>query len=126
MTDYADLEIDLRHQGGDTYEIDLRFSEKEGLTVKRLHPNVSVQEPILITIKRKDIQEIAEKKDDFAYGKLLSSCLFSDSRVHEFFVQARSHIPLRLRLVLGPQKPPPGAKPDFPLACPHGLYQNLS
>jgi len=98
-TDYADLELSFRHDKGNTYAVEMRFSQPGSEADIRLGQSEKISVQF-------DLQALFDMAFDPAtYGKLLSVNLFSDKQLLAGFQQARASAgtaqkPLRVRLVI--------------------------
>lgn len=99
MTEYADLEISLRRSHGNTYAVEMRFSQPGSDADIRLGQGKA------ISVQFDQQALFATAYDPAAYGKLLSESFFADKEILAGFQQARasagtSGSPLRVRLLI--------------------------
>lgn len=99
MTEYADLEISLRRSQGNTYAVEMRFSQPGS------DADIRLGQGRTISVQLDQQALIATAFDPAAYGKLLSESLFADNEMLAGFQQARasagtSGSPLRMRLLI--------------------------
>ncbi len=99
--DYADLELNLRRSKGNTYAVEMRFSQPGSDADIRLGQSETISVQF-------DLQTLFDTAFDPAtYGRLLSEGLFADKQLLAGFQQARASAgtaqkPLRVRLVIDP------------------------
>ncbi len=106
MTAFADLEVSLHRRGTNRYAVELRYSQSDSdVDVRRAHGGEGGA-PVEIDFER--LRQLA--LDSAAYGRFLAECVFADPAARETFGQARASaqaqdLPLRLRLLVGPDAP---------------------
>jgi hypothetical protein len=103
MTDYADLEIELRRHPTSGYEVDLRYSQPNSDADIRLTRRVG--DAPSIEFDRERLRELLT--DPTAYGRLLGDTLLSDAEVRAAFEKAYAstqslNASLRVRLLIDP------------------------
>jgi hypothetical protein len=102
MVDYAELEIGFNRRESSAYAVEFRFSQPGSeVDVQPIEGQVGLD---LQNIQFMPGEEAAE------YGRRLTDMVFLDPDVRSAFLQARSsahaqELPLRLRLVIGPNAP---------------------
>lgn len=93
----AELELHLRHNDDDNYTVEVSF--KLANSYAPSHPIVGELPHV-----RLDIEALrASSLNGRNYGQELTKMLFSDSRLRDAFIIARSHTPFRFRLRLDPR-----------------------
>lgn len=100
-TDYADLELSFRRGKGNSYTVEMRFSQPGS------DADIRMGQGGIISVQF-DHQALLEAAfDPVRYGELLSNSLFTDKDILAGFQQARASAgtaqkPLRLRLFISP------------------------
>lgn len=99
---FADLEVIIQHLPGSGYNVDMRLHKAAGELDAELALNVPVQ---------LDLEALlAQSNDPEAYGRTLTTMVFSNQRLREAWIRARSYVegsdlPLRVRLRLDMSAP---------------------
>ena len=104
MTDLADLEFSLHRRDGNSYSVEMRFSQPNSDADIRLGTGESTN----ATFDLPTLQALIADPEE--YGKMLAESLFADANVLSGFSQARVsaqslQVPLRVRFLIGPSAP---------------------